>query len=181
MNSRNLFIALTIFSVVTIAFLLRECKVSSNDRVYNLSLPSTAITNDAPPCLQMYDAIIKYAEMYDIPKNYAFGIAYAETRYEGPFQWKYRHSQTSCVGAIGPMQIMPATARMMWPDSTFTNESLMKDIDFNVETSMKLLRRLQDKYGDWKTVFGCYNTGRPMINDYAIKVYNYKLKFNLHD
>jgi hypothetical protein len=35
------------------------------------------------------------------------------------------------------------------------------------------LRRLKNKYGDWKVVFGCYNTGRPIVNDYAHKVYNY--------
>ena len=32
---------------------------------------------------------------------------------------------------------------------------------------MKLLRRLHDKYGDWEIVCGCYNTGKPLVNDYA--------------
>ena len=32
---------------------------------------------------------------------------------------------------------------------------------------MKLLRKLHDKYGDWEIVCGCYNTGKPLINDYA--------------
>ena len=43
-------------------------------------------------------------------KRYAYGIAYAETRYKGPFHWNYNPAQTSCVGAEGPMQIMLSTA-----------------------------------------------------------------------
>jgi len=53
---------------------------------------------------------------------------------------------------------------------------LKGDIAYNVMTSMKLLRTLYDKYGDWKTVFGAYNTGRPMVNQYALDVYNYKVR-----
>ena len=54
-----------------------------------------------------------------------------------------------------------------------------KDIKYNVYTSMKLLRILFDKNGDWKTVFGEYNTGRPCINGYSHKVYNYKPDWNI--
>ena len=138
------------------------------------------ITDNTPPCIQLYYYIEKYAADYEIPLSYAYGVAYAETHYEGPFDWKYKHSQTSCVGAVGPMQIMPATANLMWPDSSISVSRLKNDIEFNVKTSMKLLRRLRDKYGDWKLVFGAYNTGRPMVNDYAIKVYNYKPDFRKH-
>jgi soluble lytic murein transglycosylase-like protein len=70
------------------------------------------------------------------------------------------------------MQVMPSTARGLNKDNC-TTEKLKNDIEYNVYTSMKLLRKLYDKYGDWKTVFGCYNTGRPCINGYAEKVYNY--------
>jgi soluble lytic murein transglycosylase-like protein len=122
----------------------------------------------------MYFNIEKFAEKYNIPKRYAYGIAYAETRYEGPFHWKYRPAQTSHAGAVGPMQIMPTTADMMWPKKKVSRDRLKRDIAFNVETSMKLLRRLHDKYGDWKIVFGCYNTGRPMVNGYAEMVYRHQ-------
>ena len=135
------------------------------------------ITTDSPPCLQMYYLIEKYSEKYNVPREYAYGVAYCETRYIEPFQWKYNHKQTSCAGAVGPMQIMYTTAQMMWPEMKFTKAFLKDNIEFNVETSMKLLRHLHDRYGDWKLVFGCYNTGRPMINQYALNVYNYKPNF----
>jgi hypothetical protein len=54
--------------------------------------------------------------------------------------------------------------------------NLKTDIRFNIETSMKLLKHLHKTYGDWKLVFGAYNTGRPMVNQYAIDVYNYKIR-----
>lgn len=132
-----------------------------------------------PASMKMYDAIMKYSDMYDIPKKYAFGIAFMETTYQGPYDTKYNHKRKSRAGAVGPMQIMPATAKMMWKGRKFTKNELMTDIDFNVETSMKLLRHLHNRYGNWKKVFGCYNTGRPIINKYALKVYNHKIDWNI--
>jgi soluble lytic murein transglycosylase-like protein len=71
---------------------------------------------------------------------------------------------------------MPATARMMWKDKVINKNNLKTDIRFNIETSMKLLKHLYKNYGDWKLVFGAYNTGRPMVNQYALDVYNYKVR-----
>jgi soluble lytic murein transglycosylase-like protein len=133
----------------------------------------SVVSSDSPPSIELFQAIEKHAEAYEIPRKYAYGIAYSETRYGGPFDWNYRPDLTSSAGAVGPMQVMYSTAKGLFPEKTFTLEHLRTDIDFNVECSMKLLRKLYDKYGDWKLVFGCYNTGRPVINNYAEKVYNY--------
>jgi len=65
----------------------------------------------------------------------------------------------------------------MWPGKKISKKKLMNNIEFNVETSMKLLNKLYEKHNDWKLVFGCYNTGKPCVNGYAIKVYEYKLNF----
>jgi soluble lytic murein transglycosylase-like protein len=125
-----------------------------------------------PPSMQMYNYIEMYSDSFNIPKRYAYGIANAETSYKGPFHFNYNPHQASCAGAVGPMQVMPSTARGLNKDNC-TMDKLKNDIEYNVYTSMKLLRKLYDRYGDWKTVFGCYNTGRPCINGYAEKVYNY--------
>jgi len=124
----------------------------------------------------MYESIERYSEKYRIPKRFAYGIAYKETGYGGPFDWDYDHRRTSPVGALGPMQIMPGTAKMMWKGEKISGNKLKNDIDFNVQTSMKLLRHLYDKYKDWKIVFGCYNTGHPLVNQYAIDVYNFNFQ-----
>ena len=155
--------------------------------IQNASQPSTSspepsiealppIKNNAPPCIQMYDAIRKYAAQENIPLKYAFGVAYAETHYQGPMHWKYNPGLTSGAGAVGPMQIMPQYGKKYVKGKIATREDFRTNIDLNVMVSMKMLRHLKDVYGDWKLVFGAYNTGRPCVNGYALSVYNFNLK-----
>lgn len=134
------------------------------------------VTIDDPPCLQLYYFINKYAKKYNIPLSYAYGLAYQETRYQGPFNWRYNHKQTSPVGAVGPMQVMIATANGIW-NRKVDVDSLKNNIELNVHTSMKLLRLLKDKHKDWKLVMGAYNTGRPLINEYAMNIVNEKYEW----
>lgn len=130
------------------------------------------IVKKDPPCLQLYQHIEYYTDSLNIPKKYAYGIAYYETRYKGPFHWDYKHDRESSAGALGPMQIMPLTAKSINGEFV-SKEKLREDIKYNVMTSMKLVRKLYNKYNDWLLVFGHYNTGRPIVNDYAHKVYNF--------
>ncbi len=120
--------------------------------------------------IKMYESIEKYSNLYNVPKYIAYNVAFKETTYRGPFDWKYNHVQKSYVGALGPMQIMLSTAKSPIYSSglNITTESLMNDIDLNVELSMKILRRNFEKTGNWKLACGMYNTGRAIINDYAI-------------
>jgi soluble lytic murein transglycosylase-like protein len=171
---RGIYTLLGAMMLAILTFFYFETKEIENEA--EIAVRGNPINSQSPPCLQMYYYIEKYSEQYGIPRNYAFGIAFKETRYEGPFHWEYNPAQESYVGAIGPMQIMPATANMMWKGKSIKKENLKNDIGFNVETSMKLLRHLYDKYGNWQIVFGAYNTGRPMVNQYALDVYNYKLR-----
>lgn len=167
--------------ILSAVVLLYVCFSTLMENSPNPSSPKPASDNytfeivnrNSPPSIQMAYYIQKYASKYNIPINYAFGIAYAETRFEGPYHWKYNPHQVSCAGAVGPMQIMPTTGQGMWKGREVTRDMLLNNIEFNVQTSMKLLRKLHDRYSDWKLVFGCYNTGRPCVNDYAIRVYNF--------
>ena len=137
---------------------------------------SKVTSQNIPACMQMYNYIKQYADSFDIPLRYAFGVAKVETGYRGPFHWNYNHAQGSSAGALGPMQIMLPTARSNNHDNV-SRERLRNDIEYNVMTSMKVLRKLYNKYGNWKVVFGCYNTGRPCINGYAERVYNHKINW----
>jgi soluble lytic murein transglycosylase-like protein len=142
------------------------------DTLSDVRIPDS-IDQNSPVSLQMYNYIKQYADTFDIPLRYAFGIANTETGYRGPFHWKYNPAQTSSAGAVGPMQVMVSTARWINKDNV-SKEKLKTDIEYNIYTSMKLLRKLFNKNKNWKTVFGEYNTGRPCINGYAHKVYNYE-------
>jgi len=120
--------------------------------------------------IKMYEAIEKYSKKYKVPKYIAYNVAYKETRYKGPFHRNYNHVQKSYASALGPMQIMLATAKApVYSDGMkITPEILMNDIDLNVQISMKILRRNFEKTGSWKLACGKYNTGRAIVNDYAV-------------
>jgi soluble lytic murein transglycosylase-like protein len=108
----------------------------------------------------------KYSEEYQIPKHIFYNVAYLESRYKGPYDSNYKHNLSSKAGALGPMQIMPSTAKFIYGKIVPKNK-LKNDFEFNVELSAKLLNYLYQKYNDWSLVCGCYNTGRPIINKYA--------------
>lgn len=164
--------------LVGIIHLKMESKMELENESLSLidSAKSLGIPRNAA-CIQMFESIEKWASFYNIPKNYAYGIAYEETRYGGPFHWNYEAKRVSPVGAVGPMQIMIATGKAMDPSAN--RKRLLTDIDYNVKLSMKLLRHLHDRYGDWRIVFGCYNTGRPMVNQYAKNVASHKIDWSL--
>jgi soluble lytic murein transglycosylase-like protein len=168
-NSIKIGLVVGAFVATTFAVTEKE-SISTQD----VRIPDS-IDRGSPPSLQMYKYIKAYADTFNIPIRYAFGVAYAETRYGGPFHWKYNHAQTSCTGAEGPMQILLSTARWVNKDNV-SREQLRTDIKYNVKTSMKYLNMLHKTYKDWGTVFGYYNTGYPRINEYARNVLNYKLK-----
>src|SRR3990172_1063509 len=110
--------SLTIILGALVIFLSFYVKV---DIKKHTESPSVIATN-YPPCIQMFNSIEKYSDIYNVPRDYAYGIAYAETRYEGPFHWKYKHTQTSSAGAVGPMQVMYGTAKGLFPEKNFTSK-----------------------------------------------------------
>jgi soluble lytic murein transglycosylase-like protein len=121
----------------------------------------------------MYTSIEKHSKKYGIPIRYALGIAYVESRYCGPLQWDYKSDVVSSAGALGPMQIMPSTAKWIL-GKPITSKLLANDIQLNVMISAVLVKKLYDKNKDWMLVFGEYNTGKSIINSYSNKVYNYE-------
>lgn len=167
----NLKIGIAIGALAVAAFTLTEEQEQQASNQTTMRVPQL-VTEKSPPCLQMYYYIKAYADTFDIPLRYAFGIANTETSYNGPLDWNYNPALTSSAGAVGPMQVMVSTARWINKDNV-TKEELKTNIKYNVYTSMKLLRKLFNRNGDWKLAFGEYNTGRPCVNGYAHKVYNY--------
>jgi soluble lytic murein transglycosylase-like protein len=131
------------------------------------------IDKDLPPSLRVYYYCNFYSDSLNIPINYMYGIASTESGWQGPFDFKYNPSVKSSVGALGPMQIMPGTAKIVL-GRKIQNKKLLKDIQLNVKISALLLKQLYSKYGDWKVAFGAYNTGKPIINKYSEKVFNYE-------
>ena len=169
-------IKVLVIAAIALAAFAAFPDVGHEEVKYSYIRPNNRVNQSDPPCIQMYHYIEQYADSFDIPKRYAYGIAHVETSYNGPFHWRYNPSRISNAGALGPMQVMLATARGLNKDGV-SREKLLKNIEYNVYTSMKLLRRLYNLRHNWKVVFGEYNTGRPCINGYAERVYNHKLSW----
>lgn len=168
----NIKIGIAVGAIIAATLTVTEPEVQSTQEA---RIPDS-IDQGSPPSLQMYKYIKAYADTFDIPVRYAFGVAYCETRYGGPFHWRYNPAQTSPTGAEGPMQILLSTARYLNKDGV-SRERLRTDIKYNVKTSLGYVRRLYNRYKSWPIVFGYYNTGYPRVNDYARKVVNFKINW----
>ena len=96
----------------------------------------------SPYSLQVYNSIEKYSKQYNVPKYIAYNIAFLETTYQGPFDWRYHGKLISCVGAKGPMQIIPKTANWI-TGKNITQKELLHNIDLNVKISMELLHKVK--------------------------------------
>jgi len=134
---------------------------------------------NSPFCLQMYTSIEKYSEMYDVPKYIAYNVAFLETRYQGPFHWRYDHRKVSSAGAQGPMQIITRWSHS-YAGRTLTPKELRTDLKLNIDVSCKMLVKLKKMYKRWDLALGFYNTGYPNVNhyaQYASSTYNYKQKW----
>jgi soluble lytic murein transglycosylase-like protein len=68
---------------------------------------------------------------------------------------------------------MPGTAKMI-AKKHIDNDELMNNLKTNMEISMKLLNNLYKQYKSWSIACGCYNTGRPIVNEYALFCVNNK-------
>lgn len=117
---------------------------------------------------RLYNAIVFYADSFDIPLNVAFNIAYLETTYRGPNDSLYDHRKTSRCGALGPMQIMPQYASHH-AGFTVTKQELRDSIELNVFISMKIMAANYKKTKSWTKAAGKYHTGKACIDTYAKK------------
>ena len=123
------------------------------------------------PALQMHNAIQKYSKKWGIPQNIAYNVARLETGYMGPLHTRYKVSQISSADAIGPMQVMLETANWLRPKyglPKISRQQLLNDININVETSMIVLYDRYKLRKNWKVTLGEYNTGKPIVNEYAM-------------
>lgn len=169
----KIFIIVTSIMLVYLTFQVTTTK-------HDIAEIKSFLIDNNSPSMKMKESIEKYCEQYDVPLYIAYNTAYKETTYRGPFDFKYKPNLTSSANAVGPMQIMLATAKFIHKDKKITREKLMNDIDFNVHTSIKLLAHLYKTYGDWNTASGAYNTGKKMTNSYSEYVSsntNYKNKW----
>ena len=173
MNIKSILLFMTLcLSVVILTSSFNIITKVEAKKEVNLDKLGSSYLNYPTP-LKMYELIDHYSDVYDIPKHIAFNVAYLETKYKGPFDWKYKPNLSSSAGAVGPMQVMPATATYI-QNKKISKDNLKNNVELNIQTSMKLLHKLHKQYSNWKLVCGAYNTGRPIVNSYATFCVNNK-------
>jgi soluble lytic murein transglycosylase-like protein len=89
------------------------------------------------------------AVRYSVPVDLAVRLAMQES---GLRQFRSDGSLVvSSAGAIGVMQLMPATAAELGVDP--------RDTAQNIAGGMRYLRQMFDRFGSWKTAVAAYNAG----------------------
>jgi len=83
------------------------------------------------------------AAAYDVPIDLALALAKQESG--------YNQNRVSSAGAIGVMQLMPATAAELGVDP--------HDEDQNIDGGMRYLRQMFDRFGNWNQAVAAYNAG----------------------
>lgn len=93
------------------------------------------------------------------------------THYSLPSQLKYlevieselKPSAVSRVGAVGPWQLMPATARILGLKITHARDERML-YGKSTTAAARYLKDLYAEYGDWLLVLAAYNGGEGPVN-----------------
>jgi soluble lytic murein transglycosylase-like protein len=70
----------------------------------------------------------------------------------------WNHMAVSTKGATGLAQLMPGTAEILNVD--------MHDPAENLDGGAKYLRRMYDRFGDWKLALAAYNAGPEAVEEY---------------
>ena len=123
---------------------------------------AVSFTPEPPPpggSSDIRSIVDRKADQYGVPRDFAHAIVRVESGYDP--------TAVSPKGAIGVMQVMPATGRAIDPRAD------LRDPTQNIDVGMRYLQTLYKKYGgDTRLVSAAYNAGEPAV-DRAGGVPNY--------
>ncbi len=101
-----------------------------------------------------------YAEQYGVPETVIFAVIRTESSFDS--------GAVSSAGAVGLMQMMPATFEWLTDEMLFDHldEGMLYDPETNIKYGTYLLSRLYDRYGDWELAFAAYNGGQGNVDEW---------------
>jgi soluble lytic murein transglycosylase len=108
-----------------------------------------------------YQAIVRgHARNYRLDPAFLAAVIYQESKF-------HAHARSSS-GAIGLMQLLPATAKGIAVHTGGSRFRLsdLDDPEINVRYGAWYLRHLLDKYGDERTALAAYNAGQDNVDQW---------------
>jgi len=113
------------------------------------------------PKPEQYKTFIeKYSREYGVPEDLIYAVIKTES--------DFNSSAVSSKGAVGLMQMMPAT--FVWLSDDMLREHLDAGMLYDPETNIRYgtyyLSRLYNKFGDWNTALAAYNGGEGNVSNW---------------
>ena len=103
--------------------------------------------------------IVEEARRFGVPTSFALAVAWQESG--------WRQGVTSSAGAVGVMQLLPATGD--WVSGMLGRQVNLRDTRQNVRAGVRLLRHYLDRYhGDRSLVLAAYYQGQTAVDRHGI-------------
>lgn len=120
--------------------------------------PNTAAASNASPVAPAYAApVTEAAQRFGIPELWIWRVMHAESR--------GNRRAVSHAGAMGLMQIMPATWSMLTSKHRLGSDPF--DVRANIHAGAAYLRAMWDRYRDVRLMLAAYNAGPGRADAYA--------------
>ncbi len=108
-----------------------------------------------------YDPFVEqYAEEFGVPVDLVYAVIKTESGFDS--------SAVSGKGAIGLMQMMPATFEWLTDDilREYLGIGMLYDPETNIKYGTYYLSRLYNRFGDWDTALAAYNGGEGNVSEW---------------
>ena len=102
----------------------------------------------------------QYAEEFGVPVDLVYAVIKTESGFDS--------SAVSGKGAIGLMQMMPATFEWLTDDilREYLGIGMLYDPETNIKYGTYYLSRLYSRFGDWDTALAAYNGGEGNVSEW---------------
>ena len=119
----------------------------------------TCFEKDAYP-REYAEYVDVYAEAYGVPEILIYAVIRTESSFDS--------GAVSSAGAIGLMQMMPATFEWLTDEILFEHleGGMLYDPETNIKYGTYLLSRFYDRYGDWDLALAAYNGGPGNVDEW---------------
>ena len=102
----------------------------------------------------------QYADEFGVPVDLVYAVIKTESGFDS--------SAVSRKGAIGLMQMMPATFEWLTDDilREYLGIGMLYDPETNIKYGTYYLSRLYNRFGDWDTALAAYNGGEGNVSEW---------------